>query len=81
MTDEMADIVVNACGERGKIVAEEQRKAAEEEAVRKAADGSTADALLGGSIRDTVVETDAGAESAADSILGGPVAAPEGGTR
>ncbi|MFO0784131.1 MAG: transcription termination factor NusA [Phycisphaerales bacterium] len=70
MSPELADTVVNACSERGKIVAEEQRKAAEEDAVRKAAEAASADALLGSSIRDTVVETDEAADAAADSILG-----------
>ncbi|MFO0962384.1 MAG: transcription termination factor NusA [Phycisphaerales bacterium] len=82
MTPELAATVVDACRERGKIVAAEQAKAAQEEEARKAAEGSAADALLGGgSVRDTFVETDAGAESAADSILGGPAAGPEGSAR
>jgi N utilization substance protein A len=72
MSDELANEVVEACAAKAVIVAEEQRIAAEAEAARKAAEGAAADALLGGgSIRDTAVETDADAEGAADSILGG----------
>lgn len=71
MGPELAAAVVDACSEKGKIVAEEQRKAAEVEAARKEAEHASADALLQGSIRDTVVSTDESAESAADSILGG----------
>ncbi|MBL9140397.1 MAG: transcription termination factor NusA, partial [Phycisphaerae bacterium] len=72
MSPELADSVVHACSERGKVVAEEQRKAAEVEAARKADEAASADVLLSGnSVRDTVVATDATAESAADSILGG----------
>jgi N utilization substance protein A len=72
MSEELAERVVEACSEKGKVIAEEQRIAAEAEAVRKAEEAQAADLLLGGGgVRDTVVETDAGAESAADSILGG----------
>jgi N utilization substance protein A len=71
MSPELAESVVQACSEKGKIVAEEQRKAAEAEALRKETEAAAADAVLQGSIRDTVVATDASAESAADSILGG----------
>jgi membrane protein involved in colicin uptake len=72
MSEELAERVVEACAAKGKILAEEQRIAAEADAARKAEEAQAADALLGGgSIRDTAVETDAGAESAADSILGG----------
>jgi hypothetical protein len=73
MSEELAEQVVYACSEKGKIVAEEQRIAAEEDAVRKAEDMQATDLLLGGggSVRDAAVQTDAGAESAADSILGG----------
>ncbi len=72
MSDELANEVVEACAAKAVIVAEEQRIAAEAEAARKAAEGAAADALLGGgSVRDTVVDTDADAEGAADSILGG----------
>ena len=72
MAEELAERVVEACSAKGKVIAEEQRIAAEAEAVRKAEEAQAADILLGGgSIRDTAVETDSGAESAADSILGG----------
>lgn len=71
MGPELAESVVHACSEKGKIVAEEQRKAAEAEALRKGTEAAAADAVLQGSIRDTVVATDENAESAADSILGG----------
>ena len=77
MSDDLADRVVLACHEKGKIVAEEQRIAAEAEAARKAEDAAATDHLLGGGsiggmgVGGGAVETDAGAESAADSILGG----------
>ena len=72
MSEELAERVVEACSAKGKVIAEEQRIAAEADAARKAEEAQAADLLLGGgSVRDTVVETDAGAESAADSILGG----------
>lgn len=72
MSEELAERVVDACSAKGKVIAEEQRIAAEAEAVRKAEEAQAADLLLGGGgVRDTAVETDSGAESAADSILGG----------
>jgi N utilization substance protein A len=72
MSEELAERVVEACSAKGKVIAEEQRIAAEADAVRKAEEAQAADILLGGGgIRDTAVETDSGAESAADSILGG----------
>ncbi|MSR05350.1 MAG: transcription termination factor NusA, partial [Phycisphaerales bacterium] len=65
MSEELAEQVVYACSEKGKIVAEEQRIAAEEDAVRKAEDMQATDLLLGGGgVRDAAVQTDAGAESA-----------------
>ena len=66
MSEELAESVVIACHEKGKIVAEEQRIAAEQDAAT--------DHLLGGGMAGGMgapVETDASAESAADSILGG----------
>jgi membrane protein involved in colicin uptake len=75
MSDDLAERVVLACHEKGKIVAEEQRIAAEAEAARKAEDAAATDHLLGGGpiggMGGGAVETDASAESAADSILGG----------
>ena len=72
MSEELAERVVEACSAKGKIIAEEQRIAAEAEAVRKAEEAQAADALLGGGgMADSVVETDAAAEGAADAILGG----------
>ena len=74
MSDELAESVVIACHEKGKIVAEEQRIAAEQDAARKAEDAAATDHLLGGGMGGGMaapVETDASAESAADSILGG----------
>jgi N utilization substance protein A len=77
MSDELAESVVIACHEKGKIVAEEQRIAAEQDAARKAEDAAATDHLLGGGLGGALgggaapVETDASAESAADSILGG----------
>jgi N utilization substance protein A len=72
MSEELAERVVEACSEKGKIIAEEQRIAAEAEAVRKAEEAQAADALLGGGgMHDAAVETDAAAEGAADAILGG----------
>jgi len=74
MSDELAESVVIACHEKGKIVAEEQRIAAEQDAARKAEDAAATDHLLGGGLGGGMaapVETDASAESAADSILGG----------
>jgi N utilization substance protein A len=74
MSDELAEAVVIACHEKGKIVAEEQRIAAEQDAARKAEDAAATDHLLGGGLGGGMVapvETDASAESAADSILGG----------
>jgi membrane protein involved in colicin uptake len=73
MDDALADQVVVACHEKGKVVAEEQRIAAEAEAARKAADAAATDHLLGGmgGMGGAAAEPDAGAESAADSILGG----------
>jgi N utilization substance protein A len=72
MSEELAERVVEACSEKGKIIAEEQRIAAEAEAVRKAEEAQAADALLGGGgMHDSAVETDAAAEGAADAILGG----------
>jgi N utilization substance protein A len=72
MSEDLAERVVEACSARGKIIAEEQRIAAEAEAVRKAEEAQAADALLGGGgMHDAAVETDAAAEGAADAILGG----------
>ncbi|MBM4099081.1 MAG: transcription termination factor NusA [Planctomycetes bacterium] len=68
MAEDLAERVVVACGEKGKVIAEEQRIAAEAEAVRKAEEAAATDHLLGGG---PAVETDAQSESAADSILGG----------
>ena len=67
MSPEMAQHVVSTCAERGRAVAEQmaQEKAAEE--ARRAEEGATADALLGG---EGAVATDAESEAAADSILG-----------
>jgi N utilization substance protein A len=68
MAEDLAERVVVACGEKGKVIAEEQRIAAEAEAARKAEEAAATDHLLGGG---PAVETDAQSESAADSILGG----------
>jgi hypothetical protein len=70
MDEALAEQVVVACHEKGKIVAEEQRIAAEAEAARKAEEAAATDHLLGG-MGGGAVETDAKAESTADSILGG----------
>ncbi len=71
MSQTLADTVVAECSAMSKVVAEQQQKEKEEEERRRAEEAAAADALLAS-------QTDAGAELAADSILGGaPVEAAE----
>ena len=75
MDKSLADLVVNACIERAKVVAAEMaaERAAQEAAA--AEQGAQADSLLGAfRSGEPVVETDASSEAAADNILGGPAA-------
>ena len=73
MSQTLADTVVAECSAMSKVVAEQQQKEKEEEERRRAEEAAAADALLAS-------QTDAGAELAADSILGGaPVEAAEPG--
>ncbi|MEE2719206.1 MAG: transcription termination factor NusA [Planctomycetota bacterium] len=73
MSQTLADTVVAECSAMSKVVAEQQQKEKEEEERRRAEEAAAADALLAS-------QTDAGAELAADSILGGaPVEAVESG--
>ena len=71
MSQTLADTVVAECSAMSKVVAEQQQKEKEEEERRRAEEAAAADAVLAS-------QTDAGAELAADSILGGaPVEAAE----
>ncbi len=70
MPQELADAVLTECGSMAKVVAEQQQKEKEEEERRRAEESAAADALLAS-------QTDAGAELAADSILGGTPVAPD----
>lgn len=74
MTSDLAALVVTACGQRAKELAEKQQKDREEAERIKAEEGDTADSLLGGG----EASAEPTAEAAADSILGGaPVQTPE----
>jgi len=64
MPQAVADAVVIECAAMSKVVAEQQQKEKEEDERRRAEEAEVADALLAS-------QTDAGAEQAADSILGG----------
>ncbi|MDG2200682.1 MAG: transcription termination factor NusA [Phycisphaerales bacterium] len=64
MSQAVADAVLVESAAMSKVVAEQQQKEKEEEERRRAEEAAAADALLAS-------QTDAGAESAADSILGG----------
>ena len=70
MPQALADAVLAECGSTAKVVAEQQQKEKEEEERRRAEESAAADALLAS-------QTDAGAELAADSILGGAPVAPD----
>ncbi len=78
MEAETAERVVETCAAQAKIVAEQQQKEKEEAAIRRAEEEATAKALLeGGEVpagAGVEVATDAQAETAAASILGGPPA-------
>ncbi len=72
MDAELAALVVTACTQRGKELAEQQAKEREEAERLKAEEEAAADGVLGSG--DAPVE--ATAEAAADSILGGDPVAP-----
>ena len=72
MDAELAALVVTACTQRGKELAEQQAKEREEAERLKAEEEAAADGVLGSG--DAPVE--ATAEAAVDSILGGDPVAP-----
>jgi N utilization substance protein A len=72
MGEEIAALVITACAQRAKELAEQQQKDREEAERVKAEEGASADSVLGGSD-----SPEASSEAAVDSILGGgPVQAP-----
>ncbi|MCH2135030.1 MAG: transcription termination factor NusA [Phycisphaerales bacterium] len=66
MTEDVAALVVTACAQRAKELAEQQQKEREEAERLKAEETEAADALLGSD-----APTEPSAEAAVDSILGG----------
>jgi N utilization substance protein A len=68
MATELADLVVETCAEKAKVVAEQQQKEKEEAERRRQEEEAAAAALLGGAPAGAV--PDAQAESVAASILG-----------
>jgi N utilization substance protein A len=72
MGEEIAALVITACAQRAKELAEQQQKDREEAERVKAEEEASADSVLGGSD-----SPEASSEAAVDSILGGgPVQAP-----
>jgi N utilization substance protein A len=72
MSEDLAALVVTACGQRAKELAEQQQKDREEAERVKSEQSDAADAVLGGG-----PGVEPSAEAAANSILGGaPVVAP-----
>jgi len=73
MDEEIALLVITACGQRAKELAEQQQKDREEAERVKAEEEASADSVLGGD-----APAEASSEAAVDSILGGaPVQAAE----
>jgi N utilization substance protein A len=72
ISDELAETLVVASGNRAREVEIEREREAAEAAVRAAEDAAATDAILGGEggVAAAGAEPDAAAESAADSILG-----------
>jgi N utilization substance protein A len=69
MSKEMADAVVKACTEQAKVVAEQQAKDREEAERKRLEEEAAASAVLGDE-RESYLEPDEQAETAAASILG-----------
>jgi len=70
ITDETADTMVVACGNRAREVEVEREREAAQAAARAAEEAAATDAILGGGEAAPAGVPDADAESAADSILG-----------